>query len=187
MEGTFIWKKDFQLPVQFTKLFAAGLWTATLSNLFPVSVLTVYLTHVSLLLPHSHNRPGGRAGGSSTFWRLTLLMKPGWAAGPQGFLWQSHLCATLLESWANRVLMLVTKISAGSALNKPRAKPLLMRNDPFSYYFPEMELIKMHLRSFPQTDLYLMKSNQINLKCVFAFVLNSKSRNMIIFHRRLQC
>lgn len=83
--------------------------------------------------------------------------------------------------------MLVTKISAGSALNKPRAKPLLMRNDPFSYYFPEMELIKMHLRSFPQTDLYLMKSNQINLKCVFAFVLNSKSRNMIIFHRSLQC
>lgn len=152
MEGTFIWKQDFQLPVQFTKLFAAGLWTATLSNLLPVSMLTVYLTYVSLLLPHSHNRPEGRAGGSSTFWRLTLLMKPGWAAGPQGFLWQSHLCPTLLESWANRVLMLITKISAGSALNKPRAKPLLMRNGPFSYYFPEMELIKMHLRSFPLSD-----------------------------------
>lgn len=89
------------------------------SKLFLFSALTVYLTQVLLQLPLSHNRPEGRAGCNGTFWRLTRLMKAGWPTGPLDFLWQSHPHATLLESWTERVLVLVTKLLQAAAQTAP--------------------------------------------------------------------
>lgn len=103
-------------------------------------MLTVYLTQVLLQLPLSHNRPQGKAGGSGTFWRLTLLMKPGWSAGPLGFLWQSHPHATLLESWTYEGPHACYQAPAGSSMDSPRAKPLLemrnVRNEPSQFLLP---------------------------------------------------
>lgn len=83
-----------------------------------------------LQLPPSHNRPEGSAEGSRAFWRLPPLMKPGWPAGPLGFLVaKPSTCHSAGElDWEG--LHACYQVPAGRATDSPGAKPLLMRSEP---------------------------------------------------------